>query len=105
MGKIANHQIEAHISTLTPFTNYNSTILATRESGVYAISHWETEVLRYDINTGEITFLFHKSFSQTTSTLVGRIVRSLPRQAVVKFIVETELSKYNRTRLVKMARL
>jgi hypothetical protein len=105
MAKIANHKIEEHISTLTPFVNYNSSIVATREDGLYRVWHWGTAILTYEINTGRIDYLYARNYSQTTSTLVGRIVRNLPRQAVVKFLVEAELSKYDRTRIVKMARL
>jgi len=105
MAKIANYEIEKHISTLTPFVNYNSTIVAGRNETTYSVYHWSTEILNYNINTGEIVYLLPSSISQTTSTLVGRIVRNLPRPAVIKFLVETELSKYDRTRIVKMARL
>jgi hypothetical protein len=106
MPKIANWKIETEISALSPFINYNGSIVATSENGIYAISHWNTEVLKYNINTREIMFLFTSSYSQTTSTLVGRIVRNLPRQAVVKFIVEKEnLSRYDLKRIVSMARL
>jgi len=106
MSKIPNWKIEKEISTLCPFLNYNGSIVATRENGIYAISHWETEILKYNTITGCIEFLYTNNRSQTTSTLVGRIVRNLPRQAVVKFIVEKEnLSRYDRNRLVKMARL
>jgi len=105
MAKIANYEIEAHISALAPFINYNSSIVANRENGFYRVWHWETQILTYNINTGVIDQLYSHNRSQTTSTLVGRIVRNLPRQAVVKFLVETELGKYDRTRIVKMARL
>jgi hypothetical protein len=106
MAKIANYEIEKHISTLTPFINYNSSIVATCENGLYRVWHWETQILTYNINTGVIDHLYSHNRSQTTSTLVGRIVRSLPRPAVVQFLVEAKsLSKYDRTRIVKMARL
>jgi hypothetical protein len=106
MPKIANWKIETEISALSPFINYNGSIVATRENGIYAIYHWNTEILKYDINTEKIIFLFSRSYSQTTSTLVGRIVRNLPRIAVVKFLVENEnLSRYDLKRIVSMARL
>jgi hypothetical protein len=106
MAKIANYEIEKHISTLTPFINYNSSIVATCENGLYRVWHWGTSILTYEINTGRIDYLYARNHSQTTSTLVGRIVRSLPRPAVVQFLVEAKsLSKYDRTRIVKMARL
>lgn len=106
MAKIANHKIEAHISTLTPFVNYNGTIAADRKDGLYEVWHWATKILTYNINTGEIVYLFPSSYSQTTSTLVGRIVRNLPRQAVVKWLATNpDVSLYNLKRIARMARL
>ena len=106
MAKIANHKIEAHISTLTPFVNYNGTIAADRKDGLYEVWHWATKILTYNINTGEIVYLFPSSYSQTTSTLVGRIVRSLPRPAVVKWLsTNPDVSFYNLKRIARMARI
>jgi hypothetical protein len=106
MAKIANHKIEAHISALAPFVNYNGTIVADRKDGLYEVWHWATKILTYNINTGEIGYLLPSVVSQTTSTLVGRIVRNLPRQAVEQWLLSNpELSNYNRKRFVRMARL
>ena len=106
MAKIANHKIEAHISTLTPFVNYNNTIVAGRNETTYSVYHWSTEILNYNINTGEIVYLMPVVVSQTTSTLVGRIVRNLPRQAVVKWLsTNPDVSLYNLKRIARMARL
>jgi len=57
MAKIANYEIEAHISALAPFINYNSSIVANRENGFYRVWHWETQILTYNINTGVIDHL------------------------------------------------
>lgn len=106
MAKIANYEIEKHISTLTPFVNYNSTIVAGRNETTYSVYHWSTEILNYNINTGEIVYLLPVSISQTTSTLVGRIVRSLPRQAVVGWLSSNpDVSLYNLKRIARMARI
>ena len=48
MTKIPNHKIEKEILALSPFENYNGTIVATIENGFYAIRHWETQILMYD---------------------------------------------------------
>ena len=105
MPRIPNYKIESHISTLTPFDNYNNSIVATRQDGLYRVWHWGTAILTYDINTGRIEYLFTSNRSQTTSTLVGRILRNLPRESVVRFLLETELSNYDRKRLVRMVGL
>ncbi len=106
MPKIANHKIDKHISTLTPFVNYNGTIVAGRNETTYSVYHWSTEILNYNINTGEIVYLMPSSISQTTSTLVGRIVRNLPRQAVVNWLTtRADVSLYNLKRIARMARI
>jgi hypothetical protein len=104
MAKIANYKIAGLVATQSPFINYNTSIVATLNAGgLYEIIHWETKVLTYDTNTGKIVFLFPTFFSQTTSALVGRIVRNLPRQAVLDYLTNTpELSKYNAKRIYKM---
>lgn len=104
MAKVANYKIAELIKTQTPFVNYNETIIATlKDDGVYEIIHWETKVLNYNTNTGEIEYLLPKSVSTTTGILVGRIVRSLPRQAVLNYLNQSpELSAYNRRRIFRM---
>jgi hypothetical protein len=104
MAKIANYKIAGLVATQSPFINYNASIVATLNAGgLYEITHWATKVLTYDTNTGKIIFLFPSVFSQTTSALVGRIVRNLPRQAVLDYLTNTpELSKYNAKRIYKM---
>jgi hypothetical protein len=106
MPKIPNWKIEKEISALAPFTNYNGTIVAGRNETTYSVYHWSTEILNYNINTGEIVYLLPNSISQTTSTLVGRIVRNLPRQAVDKWLsTRTDVSLYNLKRIARMARI
>jgi hypothetical protein len=85
--RIANHKIDAEIRALRPFTNYNATITAELDSrGVYRIVHWRTTILLFDTNTNRIMDLQVRYISQTTSTLVGRILRALPRDAVENFL-------------------
>lgn len=87
MARIANYEIDSHIRKFQSFVNYNGTITAdTSNTGIYSIVHWNTVILEYNIHTHEIVFLADWKISQTTSTLVGRILRSLPTNAVEKFL-------------------
>ena len=85
--RIANHQIDSMIRELMPFTNYNATITAELdERGWYRIIHWRTTILEFDTNTNRIISLQVGYISQTTSTLVGRILRNLPKSAVEAYL-------------------
>lgn len=87
MARIANYEINSHIKKFQPFTNYNGTIVAEMsDAGIYTIVHWRTTILEYNIHTHEIVSLATGYISQTTSTLVGRILRSLPTNAVESFL-------------------
>jgi hypothetical protein len=103
--RTANYKIDSLVKELKPFTNYNGTITGELDyKGLYRITHWRTTILEYDTNTNRIIHLQVGYISQTTSTLVGRIVRSLPREAVesyLKFIV----TKYDYNRLLRMLRV
>jgi hypothetical protein len=103
--RIANHKIDAEIRKLAPFTNYNATITAELNSrGVYRIVHWYTTILEYDTNTNEIVYLRADYISQTTSTLVGRILRALPQNAVASFLPSIS-DKHDFTRVRRMLRI
>ena len=98
---IPNHAIADKIADLEPFINYNGTITATREeSGQYVIQHWATEILRYDMNNRTIKSMAHGFISQTTSSLVGRIVRNLPDTAVDSYLAQ--IDSWDRKRIAKM---
>ena len=85
--RIANYKIDAEIRALAPFTNYNATITAEIDArGVYRIIHWRTTILEFNTNTNQIIHLRADYISQTTSTLLGRILRALPRDAVENFL-------------------
>jgi len=105
MTKIPNHKIEKEILALRPFENYNGTIVATLENGFYAIRHWETQILMYDTLNSEIIYLTPGVISQTTGRLVGRILRSLPRKAIENYLLASNLTGYERSRIVRMAGL
>jgi hypothetical protein len=108
MTKIANYEIENHISKLADFVNYNSSIIATTQNladeQIYTIVHWNTLILRYSITTDTIYQLDTTYHSQTTSTLVGRIVRSLPNSAVMRHFFSLD-SKSTKRKLARMLRL
>lgn len=102
MARIANYEINSHIQKFQPFVNYNGTIVAEMsDAGVYSVVHWRTVILEYNIHTHEIISLADGYISQTTSTLVGRILRSLPQTAVEKFLAYYSPSPTKR-RLVRM---
>lgn len=105
MNKIPNHKIDKEILALSPFRNYNETIIATREDGIYTVQHWQTQILKYDISNSEIIYLTPGVISQTTGRLVGRILRSLPRQAIENYLLASDLTGYERSRIVRMAGL
>lgn len=89
MSRIANYKIDEAVRNLQDFTNYNGTIYGTNvftEDGAkYIVVHWNTKVLEYSPKQG-LTYLLTGYRSQTTSTLTGRLLRSLPRQQVLEFI-------------------
>jgi hypothetical protein len=85
--RIANYKIESQIRELKPFVNYNGTITAEiDERGIYRITHWRTTILEYDTTRDRLNWLEVGYISQTTSALVGRILRSLPRPAVEAYL-------------------
>lgn len=99
-----NYKLESLIRELKPFTNYNATITAEIDAkGIYRIVHWRTTILEFDTNTNQIVFLQAGYISQTTSALVGRILRALPRPAVEAIL--PLLPKHDLTRVRKMLRM
>jgi hypothetical protein len=101
MARLPNYKINTEISSFKPFENYNLSILGVRLGESYLISHWGTKVFEYDTARNEIVYLLDTHYSQTTSTLIGRIVRSLPRSAVMAFIEQLD-SKPKQRRLARM---
>jgi len=101
MPKLPNYKINNEIRSFNDFENYNGTICGRRQGNSYVMFHWSTKVLEYDLSRNEIVFLYEEHFSQTTSSLVGRIVRSLPRNAVMAFIDRLD-SKPKQRRLARM---
>jgi hypothetical protein len=81
--RVPNHQIDQLFRELVPFSNYNASIVATLDyRGFYTVSHWGTEIARIDITRRGIgkdalVSLNLRYYSQTTSTLQGKVVRSL----------------------------
>ena len=81
--RIPNHKIDQMFRELVPFSNYNASIVATLDSqGFYSVTHWGTELVRIDTTRrswgkDSVIHLNPVYYSQTTSTLQGRILRSL----------------------------
>jgi hypothetical protein len=101
MKRLPNHKISAEISKLNTFRNYNDTIQGIRDGNNYRITHWNTVILDYNTDTNEIISLQDSYISQTTSTLVGRILRALPTLSVECYLGYISPSKDKR-RLVSM---
>jgi hypothetical protein len=98
---VPNHKIDSLVSGLEPFTNYNGTISARHDSnGEYVVEHWATTILRYDTNQRKIVDLASSYISQTTSTLVGRLLRNLPREIVTDYL--ESVNHDDRKRLARM---
>lgn len=98
---VPNHKIDGLVSGLEPFTNYNGTITAWHDSsGEYVVKHWNTEIIRYDTKTRQIADMAYWFISQTTSTLVGRLLRNLPEDAVDAYI--KKINSDDRKRLARM---
>jgi hypothetical protein len=105
MARIANHQINVHLLNELPFVNYNGTIFASISGTRYTVWHWNTLVLDYNLETKKIEALATHYISQTTSTLVGRIVRCLPIQSVIDFLKTASVPVKDQRRIVRMADL
>jgi hypothetical protein len=99
--RIANYEIERKIVALDSFTNYNATIHAVHAGSKYSIVHWNTLILEYNTETNTIEYLASGYISQTTSALVGRILRSLPRGSVEAYL-DTLPPSHTKKRLTRM---
>jgi hypothetical protein len=81
--RVANHKIDNLFRELVPFSNYNASIVATLDFyGIYTVTHWGTEIARIDttrraLGKDAVVSLNLRYYSQTTSTLQGKVVRSL----------------------------
>lgn len=103
--RIPNFKIESKVRELTPFTNYNASIVADfDERGFYRIVHWNTTILEYDTNANRIISLQVGYISQTTSALLGRILRSLPQHAVKSHLAFV-ITKHDFARVRRMLRI
>ena len=106
LKRLPNYKLQSAISELADFSNYNNSIVGENvPDNLYTIFHWGTLVLTYNTASAKIEYLHKGFFSQTTSTLVGRIVRSLPRSAVVAYLSNSEISKTERKRIALMVGL
>ena len=99
--RIPNYQIDNRVTGFAPFENYNGTISGRYQGATYVVRHWGTDVLVYNMDTSTIEELAEDYISQTTSHLVARLLRNLPRQAVDAYLDGAVLES-NRKRLTRM---
>ena len=103
--RVPNHKLDQHFERLENVTNYNGTIQAQNVGEWYVVTHWATTILEYNTQTRTIERLAHGYISQTTSTLVGRLLRSLPREAVSFCLAQlSTTAPDDAKRLAKMVR-
>jgi hypothetical protein len=77
---IPNYKIDEKLKTFESFENYNRSITAVRNGSLYSITHWDTVILNYDVDNSEILFFRSYFISNTTSKLVGRLIRAFPQE-------------------------
>jgi len=87
-GRIPNHAMNNYIAAFATFENYNGTITGRHHGPLYIVRHWGTEVLVYDMDASTIEELAEDYISQTTSHLVARLLRNLPRYAVDHYLTD-----------------
>jgi len=83
-----NHAMDYHIAAFATFENYNGTITGRHHGPLYIVRHWGTDVLVYNMDTSTIEELAEDYISQTTSHLVARLLRNMPRQAVDHYLTD-----------------
>jgi hypothetical protein len=86
--RIPNYQIDNRVTGFAPFENYNGTISGRYQGATYVVRHWGTDVLVYNMRANCIDGLAEDYISQTTSTLIGRLLRNLPRHAVDHYLTD-----------------
>lgn len=110
--RVPNHELGKLFSELVPLTNYNATIVATIDPmGIYSVTHWGTEIVRIDttrraLGKDAVVSLNLRYYSQTTSTLQGRIVRNLLTRSEVMNLLDwyrNQGDKEYATRLKRLA--
>lgn len=107
MARIANYEIDSKLALHDEFLNYNATIAGKRLEGttIYQVWHWRTLVFEYDYHTKEVLLFRLDPISQTTSTLVGRIIRSLPLEVVERLVKNATGDRTQQRRILSMARM
>lgn len=104
MKRIANYEIDSKLAKFESFVNYNNTIVGTRWGSRYTLVHWNTVILDYDVESKEIETIALGYISQTTSTLLGRVIRALPRDVVEELLKQIPYRSSQR-RIMSMARM
>jgi len=75
--RVPNHKLGYYLDNKLPFSNYNNTITGYYHANTYIVKHWATEMFAISKSAENKIHLFELPYiSQTSSTLVGRILRS-----------------------------
>jgi hypothetical protein len=97
---IPNYKIDEKLKNFESFENYNRTITAVRNGSLYSITHWDTVILNYDVDNSEILFFRSYFISNTTSKLVGRLIRAFPQETFDRLLERQR--PQDRPRLMRM---
>jgi hypothetical protein len=103
LKRVPNFRLDPLIRDCLPFENYNRSIIGQRTSYLFMLFHWDTCLLMYDTETKELLRFDFDYYSQTTSTLQGRIVRNLLSREQIEHLLDTykqqgETAKFRRLR-------
>lgn len=95
--RVPNYKLGQLLSVPAPFENYNRSIIGQQTDSLFMVFHWETPILSYDLDTRQILKFDFGYYSQTTSTLQGKIIRSLFTREQIEDLL-TRYRKENDTR-------
>lgn len=88
--RVANYKLPAYFERMAGVENYNGTIRAEwygvgGDRPTYNVWHWSTLIASYDPATGRFSAVSW-FISQTTATLLGKVLRAMPRESVMAWI-------------------
>lgn len=104
LKRVPNFRLDPLIRDCLPFENYNRSIIGQRTDSLFMLFHWDTCLLMYDTETKDLISFDFEYYSQTTSTLQGRIVRNLLTREQVEELLGLYRHIENRPDKVKRLR-
>lgn len=82
--RVPNHKLENYFARYEDIENYNGTIRGFNGlNGDYTVRHWSTDIA---VIAPDYFAAYPHYISQTTASLLGRVMRSQPRGNVIAWI-------------------